>query len=208
MLIKIYDENPNVRDVRRVADCIRDGGIVVLPTDSLYAFVCSIQHKQSVEKLARLKGFTLKQAKFSLLCADLSQMSEYVRPLDKETFALLKSALPGAPTFIMDANNNVPRNYQNANKTIGLRVPANPIAHAIIEEVGEPLIATSVRIPDADYDEEYLTDPELIHEMYSNLADIVVDGGIGDTEPSTVVNCSGGALEIIREGKGAVDIDN
>ena len=152
MIIKIYDENPNVRDVRRVADCIREGGIVVLPTDSLYAFVCSMQHKATVERLARLKGFSLKQAKFSLLCADISQLSEYVRPLDKETFALLKSALPGAPTFIMDANNNVGRNYQNANKTIGMRVPANPIAHAIIEEVGEPLIATSVRIPDADYD--------------------------------------------------------
>jgi tRNA threonylcarbamoyl adenosine modification protein (Sua5/YciO/YrdC/YwlC family) len=167
-----------------------------------------MQHKQAVERLARLKGFSLKQAKFSLLCADLSQLSEYSRPLDRDTFTLLKSALPGPTTFILDASNSVPRNYQNANKTIGLRVPANPIAHAIIEEVAEPLIATSVRIPDADYDEEYLTDPELIHERFSNLADIVVDGGIGDTEPSTVVNCSGGALEIIRQGKGSVDIDN
>jgi tRNA threonylcarbamoyl adenosine modification protein (Sua5/YciO/YrdC/YwlC family) len=206
MLIKIYDENPNTRDVRRVADCILEGGIAVLPTDSLYAFVCSMQHKQAVEKLARLKGFSLKQAKFALLCADISQLSEYVRPLDKETFALLKSALPGAPTFIMDANNNVGRNYQNANKTIGMRVPANPICHAIIEEVGEPLIGTSVRVPDADYDEEYLTDPELIHEMYSHMADIVVDGGIGDTVPSTVVNCSGGNLEVIRQGKGEVEL--
>lgn len=206
MLIKLYDENPNVRDVRRVGDCIREGGIVVVPTDSLYAFVCSMQHKQSVEKLAKLKGFTLKQAKFSLLCADISQLSEYVRPLDKETFTLLKSSLPGPPTFIMDANNNVGRNYQNANKTIGMRVPANPICHAIIEEVGEPLIGTSVRIADADYDEEYVTDPELIHEMYGHIANIVVDGGIGGNEPSTVINCSDGTLEIIRQGKGEVNI--
>lgn len=206
MLIKIYEENPNVREVRRVADCLREGGIAVLPTDSLYAFVCSMRHKQSVEKLARHKGFTLKQAKFSLLCADISQLSEYVRPLDKETFALLKRSLPGASTFILDANNNVGRNYQNANKTIGIRVPANAICHAIIEEMGEPLIGTSVRVADADYDEEYLTDPELIHEMFADFADIVVDGGFGDTVPSTVVNCSGGNMEIIRQGKGELNL--
>lgn len=206
MLIKLYNENPNIRDVRRVADCIVSGGIVAVPTDSLYAFVCSMQHKQSVERLARLKGFSLKQAKFSLLCENISQLSEYVRPLDKTIFAILKDALPGATTFIMDANNNVGRNYLNAHKTIGVRVPANPICHAIIEEVGEPLIGTSVRLEDGDYDNEYITDPELIHEMYSHIADIVVDGGIGDIEPSTVVDCSGGRIEVIRQGKGNVDI--
>ena len=207
MIVKIYDENPNVRDVRCVAECIADGGIAVVPTDSLYAFVCSMRHKQAVEKLARLKGFTLKQAKFSLLCASISQMSDYMRPLDRETFSILKKALPGPTTFIMEANNNVARNYQNANKTIGMRVPSNSICHAIIEECREPLVGTSVRIPDADYEEEYLTDPELIHEMYGHIADIVVDGGMGGVEPSTVVDCSHGIFEIIRQGKGEVEID-
>jgi tRNA threonylcarbamoyl adenosine modification protein (Sua5/YciO/YrdC/YwlC family) len=165
-----------------------------------------MDNKKGVETIAQLKGFRLKQAKYAMLCASLSQASAHLRPIDRDVFSLLKSCLPGPFTFIMEANSNVPRNYQNANKTIGMRVPANPICHAIIEEVGEPLIGTSVRVPDADYDEEYLTDPELIHEMYGHIADIVVDGGIGDTEPSTVVNCSGGNLEVIRQGKGEVEL--
>ncbi len=206
MLIKIYDENPNTRDVRRVADCILEGGIAVLPTDSLYAFVCSMQHKQAVEKLARLKGFSLKQAKFALLCADISQLSEYVRPLDKETFALLKSALPGAPTFIMDANNNVGRNYQNANKTIGIRVPENDITRAVIQELGSPLIATSVRPLGEEDEPENYCDPELIHDRFESRVDVVVDGGIADTDPSTVVDCSDG-IELVRQGKGAFNFE-
>lgn len=206
MLVKIYNDNPNPREIRRVADVLRGGGIAVTPTDSLYAFVCSMQHKQAVERMARLKGFTLKQAKFALLCADISQLSEYSRPLDKDTFALLKSCLPGPYTFIMDANNNVQRNYQNANKTIGMRVPSNGICHALIEEMGEPLIGTSVRRENEELETEYLTDPELIGEMYGNIAEIVIDGGIGETEPTTVVDCSGGNLEVIRYGKGEIDL--
>ena len=206
MIVKLYKDNPNIREVRKIADALRDGAIIVVPTDSLYAFACSIDHKQSVEKLAQLKGFSLKQAKFSMLCADLAQMSNFVRPMDKDLFSLVKASLPGAPTFIMDANSNVPRNYQNANKTIGIRVPAEPICHAIIEELGSPLVATSVRTENEDLETEYLTDPELIEERYHNLVDIVVDGGIGDIEPSTVVDCSGGNVEIIREGKGSVVI--
>lgn len=202
MITRIYPDTPNARDVRRVADALNSGAIVVVPTDTLYAFACSMEFKRSVETIARLKGFSLKKARYSMLCSSLSMASEFVRPMDKETYTLLRECLPGPYTFIMDANNNVPRNYQNPNKTIGVRVPDNPILQAIVEEVGCPLIGTSVRTVDDDRETEYLTDPELIHEAFEGQVDIVVDGGIGEDEPSTVIDCSGGQMELIRQGKG------
>lgn len=205
MLKRIYCENPNRHDVNAVADILGDGGIAIIPTDTLYAFVCSMEFKKSVETIARLKGFSLKQAKYSMLCCNLAQASEYVRPMDKETFALLKRCLPGPYTFIMDANSQVPRNYLNPNKTIGIRVPANPICNAIIEAVGKPLIGTSVRTLDDERETEYLTDPELINELFGRQVEIVVDGGIGDDTPSTVIDCSNGNMEVVRMGKGEVD---
>ncbi|MBQ7063123.1 MAG: threonylcarbamoyl-AMP synthase [Bacteroidales bacterium] len=206
MLTKIYPDNPNRNDVNHVADVLQNGGIVVIPTDTLYAFACSMEFKKAVETIARLKGFSLKKARYSMLCASLSQLSEYVRPMDRDLFQLLKGCLPGPYTFVMDANNNVPRNYVNPNRTIGLRVPANPIANAIIEAVGCPLVATSVRTLDEERESEYLTDPELIHELFGHHVDLVVDGGIGDDSPSTVVDCSEGKLELIRQGKGAIEL--
>ena len=145
MITKLYNDNPNVREVRRVADTLRDGGVVILPTDTLYAFACAMDNKHGVEEIAQLKGFKLKQAKYAMLCSSLSQASEYVRAMDRDTFALLKQCLPGPFTFIMEASGAVPRNYQNSNKTIGIRVPDNGILRAIVEELGMPLIATSVR---------------------------------------------------------------
>lgn len=206
MLLRIYQDNPNSREVNKVADIINRGGIVVIPTDTLYAFVCSMEFKKSVETIARLKGFSLKKAMYSMLCADMSSVSEYVRPMDKDVFQLLKQCLPGPYTFIMDANNNVPRNYQNANKTIGIRVPANTVCNAIIQAVGCPLIGTSVRTLDEERESEYLTDPELIHELFGSQVDAVVDGGIGEDIPSTVVDCSAGNMEVIRYGKGEIEI--
>ena len=206
MITKIYTDNPNPREVRRVADLLMQGGIVVLPTDTLYAFACSMEFKRSVETIAQLKGFSLKKAKYSMLCSSLSMASEYVRPMDKDLFGLLKGCLPGPYTFIMDANNNVPRNYLNPNKTIGVRVPDNPILQAIVEALGCPLIGTSVRQVDSEQEVEYLTDPELIHEAFGHRVDMVVDGGLGEDEPSTVVDCSGGELEVVRYGKGAIDL--
>ena len=185
---------------------MNDGGIVIIPTDTLYAFVCSMEFKKSVETIARLKGFSLKQAKYSMLCSSLAQVSEYVRPMDRDTFALLKRCLPGPFTFIMDASNEVPRNYLNSNKTIGVRVPDNPICKAIIEAVGKPLISTSVRTLDEERESEYVTDPELIHELFAKQVDLVVDGGIGEDVPSTVVDCSGGGMVVIREGKGEIEL--
>ena len=205
MLKRIYSDNPNRHDVNAVADILGNGGIAIIPTDTLYAFVCSMEFKKSVESIARLKGFSLKQAKYSMLCCNLAQASEYVRPMDKETFALLKRCLPGPYTFIMDANNQVPRNYLNPNKTIGIRVPANPICNAIIESLGMPLIGTSVRTLDDERETEYLIDPELINELFGRQVDVVVDGGIGEDSPSTVIDCSGGNMEVVRRGKGDVD---
>ena len=207
MITKIYTDNPNPREVRRVVDLLQQGGIVVVPTDTLYAFACSMEFKRSVEAIAQLKGFSLKQAKYSMLCASLSMASEYVRPMDKDTYSLLRDCLPGPYTFIMDANNNVPRNYLNPNKTIGVRVPSNPILQAIVEALGCPLIGTSVRQVDSEQEVEYLTDPELIHEAFGHRVDMVVDGGIGEDVPSTVVDCSGGELEVIRYGKGEIDLN-
>lgn len=207
MLIKIYPENPNKKEVRRVADVLRCGGIVVVPTDTLYAFACSMQFKKSVETIAQLKGFSLKKARYSMLCESLSQASQYLRPLDKELYQLLRNCLPGPFTFVMDANSEVPRNFLNPNKTIGVRVPDNSILNAIVAELGCPLIGTSVRVENEAQESEYLTDPELIHECFSSRVDMVVDGGMGDDQPSTVVDCSGGGFEIIRRGKGAEILD-
>lgn len=206
MITKIYTENPNTRDIRRVVDLLQQGGIVILPTDTLYAFACSMEFKRSVETIAQLKGFTLKKARYSMLCSSLSMASEYVRPMDRDTFALLKECLPGPYTFIMDANGNVPRNYVNPNKTIGVRVPNNSILQAVVETLGCPLIGTSVRRIDEEQETEYLTDPELIHEAFGNRVDLVVDGGIGEDAPSTVVDCSHGEIEVVRYGKGPIDL--
>lgn len=206
MIAKLYNDNPNPRDVRRIADALRDGEVVILPTDTLYAFACSMEHKAAVETIARLKGFKIKQAKYSMLCASLSQASEYYRAIDRETFALLKRCLPGPYTFIMEASGNVPRNYQNSNKTIGIRVPDNGIVRAVIEELGMPLIATSVRpIGEEDGEVENYTDPDLIHDRFGSKVALVVDGGIADAEPSTVIDCSDG-IEVVRQGKGIVEL--
>lgn len=206
MKVRIYANNPSPKEVRRVADLLREGGIAVIPTDTLYAFACSMDSKKSVETIARLKGFKVKQAKYSMMCANVSQVSEYIRPMSKNTFALVKNTLPGPFTLIMDANNNVPRNYQNANKTIGIRVSSNPITTAIVEELGCPIICTSVRNVQQEQETEYITDPELIHDTFEHLVDIVVDGGMGENTPSTVINCSNEAMEIIRYGKGEIEI--
>lgn len=206
MLIKIYNDNPNVREVRRVADALKGGEVVVVPTDTLYAFACSIEHKHAVEEIAQLKGFKIKQAKYSLLCSSLSMASELVRAMDRDTFALLKRCLPGPYTFIMEASGAVPRAYQNANHTIGIRVPRCEATRAIVEELGAPLVVTSVRpLGDGGDEPENYTDPELIYDRFGSRVWAVVDGGIADPVPSTVISCADG-IELVRSGKGEIDL--
>jgi tRNA threonylcarbamoyl adenosine modification protein (Sua5/YciO/YrdC/YwlC family) len=203
MLIKIYPENPNPRDVRTVIECLRDGGVIIYPTDTVYSMGCDIYKPKAVERVAAIKGVKAEKAEFSIICNDLSHISDYTRPFNTEIYKLMKKALPGPFTFILLANNNVPRIFQNRKKTIGIRVPDNSITRQIVQELGNPVISTSIY--DEDEIIEYTTDPELIHEKYINMVDIVIDGGYGGNLASTVVNCTGEEVELIRQGKGDLD---
>jgi tRNA threonylcarbamoyl adenosine modification protein (Sua5/YciO/YrdC/YwlC family) len=203
MLIKIYPENPNQRDVRTVIECLRDGGVIIYPTDTVYSMGCDIYKSKAVERVAAIKGVKAEKADFSIICNDLSHISDYTKPFNTEIYKLMKKALPGPFTFILLANNNVPRIFQNRKKTIGIRVPDNSITRQIVEELGNPIISTSIY--DEDEIIEYTTDPELIHEKYINMVDIVIDGGYGGNLASTVVNCTGDDIELVRQGKGVLE---
>ncbi|MCK8524146.1 L-threonylcarbamoyladenylate synthase [Aquimarina sp. D1M17] len=201
--IKLYNENPNPREVKRVVDCLRDGGIIIYPTDTVYGLGCDITNNRALEKIAKIRGVKLAKANFSFICKDLSNLSDYVRQIDNRTFKLLKRTLPGPYTFVLPGSNNLPTVFKKK-KTVGIRVPNNNICIAIVEELGNPIVSTSIH--DEDEVIEYTTDPELILEKWDNLVDMVVDGGYGDNIPSTVIDLTGDEPELIREGKGAVDI--
>ncbi len=201
--IKLYNENPNPREVKRVVDCLRDGGIIIYPTDTVYGLGCDVTNNRALEKIAKIRGVKLAKANFSFICKDLSNLSDYVRQIDNRTFKLLKRTLPGPYTFVLPGSNNLPTVFKKK-KTVGIRVPNNNICIAIVEELGNPIVSTSIH--DEDEVIEYTTDPELILEKWDNLVDMVVDGGYGDNIPSTVIDLTGDEPELIREGKGAVDI--
>ena len=201
--IKLYNENPNEKEVAKIVEVLRNGGLIIYPTDTVYGLGCDITNTKALEKIARIKGVKLEKANFSFVCSDLKNLSDYVKQIDSSTFKLLKRALPGAYTFIMQGNNNLPKDFKKK-KTVGIRVPDNLIARTIVERLGNPIVSTSI------YDEddviEYTTDPELIFEKWQNLVDIVIDGGYGDNTASTVIDLSGDEPVVIREGKGDVDI--
>lgn len=203
MLLRLYNENPNPRDVRKVVDVLRDGGIIIYPTDTVYGLGCDITNVKAVEKIARLKGINIEKSNFSFVCSDLSHISDYTKPISNTVFKLMKKNLPGPFTFILAANNNVPRYFKGKKKTVGIRVPDNNIIREIVLELGNPIMSTSIR--DEDEIIEYTTDPELIYEKYQEIVDIVIDGGYGELVPSTVVDCTGDAIEIVREGKGVLE---
>lgn len=203
MLIRLYNENPNPRDIRRVVEVLRDGGIIIYPTDTVYGLGCDITNSKAVEKVARFKGINIEKSNFSFICSDLSHISDYTKPISNTVFKLMKKNLPGPFTFILDANNNVPRYFKGKKKTVGIRVPDNNIIREIVYELGNPILSTSIR--DEDEIVEYTTDPELIYEKYQDIADIVIDGGYGELIPSTVIDCTGDSIEIIREGKGILE---
>jgi len=203
MLLKIYPENPNPRHIKTVVECLSDGGIIIYPTDSVYGIGCDIFKSRTVERVAEIKGIRKENANFSFVCYDLSQLADFTKPINNTTFKLMKRALPGPFTFILDANNNVPKLFQSKKKTVGIRIPDNSIARTIVNELGNPIMSTSVH--DADHLIEYTTDPELIYERYKDLVDIVIDGGFGDNEPSTVVSCIGDEIIVVRQGKGILE---
>jgi len=200
MLLKIYPESPSQRHILRVVETFEKGGVVIFPTDTIYGMGCSIKHIKTIDRIARLKGGKKKNTNYSVIVNNLSMLSEFTRPINNHIFRMMKKNLPGPFTFILEANNNVPKLFQSKKKTIGIRMPDNPIITTIVEELGYPVITTSIRDEDAVV--EYTTDPELIYEKYENLVDLVIDGGYGDHSPSTVVDCTSGSPEIIRQGKG------
>jgi tRNA threonylcarbamoyl adenosine modification protein (Sua5/YciO/YrdC/YwlC family) len=203
MLIRLYNENPNPREIRKVVDVLRDGGIIIYPTDTVYGLGCDITNAKAVDKVARFKGISIEKANFSFICSDLSHISDYTKPISNTVFKLMKKNLPGPFTFILDANNNVPRYFKGKKKTVGIRVPDNNIIREIVYELGNPILSTSIR--DEDEIIEYTTDPELIYEKYQDFAEIVIDGGPGELIPSTVIDCTGDTIEILREGKGVLE---
>ncbi len=202
-LIKIYPENPNEKEIDKVVKVLKEGGLVIYPTDTVYGLGCDITNSKALEKIAKLKGIKLEKANFSFICYDLSNISDYVKQIDTATFKILKKALPGPYTFILPGNNDLPKDFKKK-KTVGIRVPDNSIARDIVKKLGNPIVSTSIY--DEDEILEYTTDPELIFEKWQNIVDLVVDGGYGDNEASTVIDLSGFEPEIIREGKGSIDI--
>ncbi|MFT5076614.1 MAG: tRNA threonylcarbamoyl adenosine modification protein (Sua5/YciO/YrdC/YwlC family) [Saprospiraceae bacterium] len=201
--IKIYEENPNSKHIKYIAEVVRKGGLIIYPSDTVYALGCDITNKKALEKVARIKGVKLEKANFSFVCKDLSNLSEFVKQINTSSFKILKRALPGPYTFILPGNNNLPKVFKNK-KEVGIRVPDNSIARAIVTELGNPIVSTSIY--DEDEIIEYTTDPELIYEKWDKLVDIVIDGGYGDNVPSTVISLCGDEPELIREGKGSLEI--
>jgi len=203
MLIKIYPENPNEKVIQQVVDVLTRGGIIIYPTDTVYGMGCDISNSKAIEKICKIRGIKPEKANFSFICYDLSHISDFTRQIDNETYRVIKKALPGPFTFIFNANKNVPKLLSSNKKTVGIRVPDNTIARTIVKMLGNPIISTSIH--DDDEIMEYSTDPELIYEKYQDIVDLVIDGGYGDNEPSTIVDCSEGEFEIIRQGKGDLD---
>ncbi|RYU92476.1 threonylcarbamoyl-AMP synthase [Mucilaginibacter terrigena] len=203
MLIRIYPENPNEKAIEQAADVLRKGGIIIYPTDTVYGLGCDITNQKAIERICKIRNIKPEKANFSFICYDLSHISDYIKPIDNATFRVLKKALPGPFTFIFNASHAVPKLLSSNKKTVGIRVPDNNIAREIVKALGNPILSTSIH--DEDDIIEYSTDPELIHEKYEDLVDIVIDGGYGENIPSTVVDCTSGEFEIIREGKGELE---
>lgn len=201
--IRIYEENPNPKEIKKVVNVLKKGGLIIYPTDTVYGLGCDITNAKALERIARIKGVKLEKANFSFICHDLSNLSDYVKQIDSSTFKILKRALPGPYTFILPGSKTLPAAFKKK-KEVGIRVPNNAIALEIVKALGNPIISTSIR--DEDTILEYTTDPELILEKWGNLVDLVIDGGYGDNQGSTIIDLSGDQPEIIREGKGSIEI--
>ena len=202
MLLKIYPQNPNERSIQQIVECLKKGGVIICPTDTVYGFACDIFNTKAIERICRIKGINPKKANFSFICYDLSHIADYSR-VDNHVFKLMKRSLPGAFTFILPARSNVPDIFQSNKRTVGIRVPDNSIPREIVRFLGNPILSSSVHTDDDLV--EYSTDPELIWEKYRDVVDMVVDGGYGDIQYSTVLDCTGPEIEIVREGKGKIE---
>jgi tRNA threonylcarbamoyl adenosine modification protein (Sua5/YciO/YrdC/YwlC family) len=203
ILLRIYEENPQERHIQQVVNCLKNDGLVIIPTDTVYAIACDIYNARAFDRLCSLTNRKKEKSNFSFLCCDLSNLSEYTKPLNNAVFKLMKNLLPGPYTFVLEANTNVPK-FMQKKKTVGIRLPDNVIARTLVNQLGNPIMSASLK---SQNDEilEYITDPELIFEQYENKVDIVVDGGYGEYTPSTVLDCTDGKIELIRKGKGNID---
>jgi tRNA threonylcarbamoyl adenosine modification protein (Sua5/YciO/YrdC/YwlC family) len=201
-LIKLYNDNPNPKAINKVVDVLQRGGIIIYPTDTVYGLGCDIKNTAALEKVARLRGVKLEKANFSFIFYDLSNLSDYIRQIETYVYKILKKSLPGPYTFILRGNNKLPKAFKKR-KTIGIRIPDNNIVREIVKALGNPIVSTSIY--DEDEVIEYTTDPELIFEKWQKNVDLVIDGGYGGNQPSTIVDLTDDEIVIVREGKGPVD---
>jgi tRNA threonylcarbamoyl adenosine modification protein (Sua5/YciO/YrdC/YwlC family) len=203
MLVKMYNENPDPRHVRNISEILRDGGIIIYPTDTVYGLGCDIYNASAIEKVARIKGVKADKANFSFIVSDLSHLSNFTRFVSNDVFRLMKSLLPGPYTFILNANSSVPKILKTKKKTVGIRIPDNDIILEIVRDLGNPILTTSIH--DSDDIIDYTTDPEILYDNFKDRVDVVIDGGFGGNIPSTIIDCTGDIPEIIREGAGKVE---
>ncbi len=205
MLKRIYNENPNEKEIDEVVNCLRNGGVIIYPTDTVYGLGCDINNKKALERVAKIKGIKLKDAHFSFICYDLSHLSVYAKQVSTRTYKLLKRIFPGPYTIILNATSKIPKIFSNKKKTVGIRITDNNIIREIVKQLGSPIVSTSIH--DEDDIIEYSTDPELIYEKYSHQVDMVINGGYGMNVASTVVNCTDDdEYTIVREGKGDLEL--
>jgi tRNA threonylcarbamoyl adenosine modification protein (Sua5/YciO/YrdC/YwlC family) len=203
MLLTIHPDNPNPRHIATVIECLKDGGVVIYPTDTIYGIGCDIHQPKAVERVCKIKGIDVEKSNLSFICEDLSHISDFTQSIENNIYKLMRNALPGPYTFILNANNNVPKLFRSKKKTVGIRIPDNSICLEIVRQLGNPLMNTSVH--DDDEVVEYTTDPELIYERYLNKVDIVINGGLGGNIPSTIIDCTNGSPEILRQGAGNIE---
>lgn len=199
MLVHIHPDNPQERNIKSVVECLRKGGVIVYPTDTIYGLGCDIYNTEAIERICRIKNIDPKKAQLSFVCADLSQLSNFSKPIPTPIFRILKRALPGPYTFILNANKEVPKALKTKKDTVGIRVPDHIITQTIIKALGNPIMSVSLPM---DIDPGYFTDPELIQEYYTKQVDMVIDSGIGSVAHSTVIDCTSGEPELIRAGAG------
>ena len=202
-LIKLYEENPDQKKMDKIIEVLRNGGVIIYPTDTVYGIGCDIFNQKAVERVCRSKGINPAKNNLSFICYDLSDISNYVKHLSTPVFKIMKKALPGPFTFILESNSSVPKILNAKKKSVGIRIPDHNIPRTIVKQLGNPIITTSIR--DEDDVIEYSTDPSLIYEKFANLVDIVIDGGYGDNIASTIVDCTKESYEIVREGKGDIE---
>jgi tRNA threonylcarbamoyl adenosine modification protein (Sua5/YciO/YrdC/YwlC family) len=203
MLLRIHPQNPEERKIKMAAECLIDGGVVIYPTDTVYGLGCDIYQPASVERICRIKGIRPEKSNFSIVCHDFSHLSDFTKQIDTPVFRVMRKATPGPFTFILPANNKVPKLFKGKKKTVGIRIPNNNICRLIVKELGHPIVSTSIHDDDRIID--YTTDPGIIYEKYKNLVDIVIDGGFGNNKPSTIVDCSDGNFTITRQGLGILE---